>query len=153
VQIGPVQRYAGFRPANVDAPRMAKIFATIPELAALKDVRLYDPEHVAPIAEKVLHGVEVTSKPLLWSPEPGAELLVATGRTKSMSFVVALYPLSDDKYRLASYFLMLGDVAPVALVYEPSKRENLLWSSCWGCAGEQGSVHLRDDHRIVIVQN
>jgi hypothetical protein len=48
---------------------------------------------------------------------------------------------------------MLGDIAPIALAYEPHKREGLLWSTCWGCAGEQGSLKLREDHHIVIVQH
>jgi hypothetical protein len=47
---------------------------------------------------------------------------------------------------------MLGDVAPVALAYNPGKRRELQWSTCWGCSGESGGVSFREDRRIVIVQ-
>jgi formylglycine-generating enzyme required for sulfatase activity len=151
--IAPIQSRVAFRETKMDAQELAKIFATIPELAALKDIRIFDKEHVDEMRTRVGPGVHLATQPLLWSPESGAELLVATGRTKSMSFIVALYPLADDKYRLASYFLMLGDVDPIALAYEPFRRQDLLWSSCWGCAGEQGSVRVREDHHVVIVQH
>ena len=99
-------------------------------------------------------GITFTTNPVLWSPEPGAEILVATGRSKSMSFVVALWTLPEDRYRFASTFLMVNDLSPVALAYEPSKKNQLLWTSCWGCSGEQGSVSYRlEEHRVVIVQH
>jgi hypothetical protein len=152
-QVGAIPRYPGFRPAKLGAPELFKIFASIPELAALKDARLWDEEHIEAVKTRASNGVAVTVQPLLWSPEAGAEVLVAVGRTKAQSFIVALYPLPDGSYRLASYFLMLGDVTPIALAYEPHKREALLWSTCWGCAGEQGSVKVREDHHVVIVQH
>lgn len=152
--IAPIASVAAFRPSKLETPQLAKIFAGIPELATLKDIRLYEPGHLEGMREKINPGIHLATQ-VLWSPEPGAELLVVTGRSKSMSFIVALYPLPGDaeKYRLASYFLMLGDVEPIALAYEPFRRQDLLWSSCWGCAGEQGSVRVREDHHVVIVQH
>ena len=150
--IAPIGNVAAFRPTKLDTAQLAKIFSGIPELAQLKDIRMYEPGHLSEMKEKVAPGVHLATQ-LLWSPEPGAELQVVTGRSKSMSFIVALYPLEGDKYRLASYFLMLGDVEPIALAYEPFRRSDLLWSSCWGCAGEQGSVRVREDHHVVIVQH
>ena len=98
-------------------------------------------------------GITFTTSPILWSPESGAELLVAAGRGKTMSFVVALWTLPNDRYRFASSFLMLNDLSPVALAYEPAHRKELHWTSCWGCPGEQGSVSYRpEEHRVVIVQ-
>jgi hypothetical protein len=152
-QIGAIARYPGFRPSKVGAPELTKIFASIPELGGLKDARLWDEEHIEAVRSRATRGVVVTAQPLLWSPESGAEVLVAVGHTKATSFIVALYPLPEGNYRLAAYFLMLGDVAPIALAYEPHKRETLLWSTCWGCAGEQGSLKVREDHHVVIVQH
>ncbi len=150
--ITPIANVSAFRPTKLDAAQVAKIFAGIPELASLKDIRVYETGHLKEMKEKVNPGVHLDTQ-LLWSPEPGAELQVLTGRSKSMSFIVALYPLEGEKYRLASYFLMLGDVEPIALAFEPFRRQDLLWSSCWGCAGEQGSVRVREDHHVVIVQH
>jgi hypothetical protein len=70
-----------------------------------------------------------------------------------MSFVIALWPLGGGKYSFASSFLMLHDLSPVALAYDPTHRKELRWTSCWGCPGEQGLVSYRaEERRVVIVQ-
>jgi hypothetical protein len=154
--IAPIQTHPPFRKSGIDAAALSKIVAQLPELSRFTDgVRFYDPADVANVTGRsgALHdGIAYSMTPILWSPETGTELLVATGRTKSTSFVLALYPLPHDKYRVASTFVMLNDVAPVALAYEPTNRKQLLWSSCWGCAGEQGAITVREDHKAIIVQ-
>ena len=156
-QIAAIAPRPAFRASDLDAPRVNKIFATIPELSRLgSDVRFYDPADVKNIVGRSgasSDGITVSTAPVLWSPENGAELLVLTGRSKSAAFIVALYPLPNEKYRLASYFLLLGDLSPVALAYDSHRRQELIWTACWGCAGEQGSVRVRDDHHVVIVQH
>ncbi|MBL8612256.1 MAG: hypothetical protein JNL38_33250 [Myxococcales bacterium] len=145
-----------FRKVKMEADKLGKILQSIPELGRISgDVRSFEGEVgvVTSRSHASAEGVSFTGSPVLWSPELGVEVFVATGRTKNLSFVVALYPLPNDKYKLASYFLMLGDVAPVALAYNPSHRKELFWSSCWGCSGEQGAVSIRDDHHVVVVQH
>jgi hypothetical protein len=146
-----------FRRTKIDENELAKIFATIPELARIGDgIRLFSEPDVRNSilgrSSASADGITFATSPLLWSPEPGIELLVAAGRSKKMSFVVALYVLPHDKYRFASSFLLLNDVAPVALAYEGARRKELRWTTCWSCAGEQGGVSIRDDGRVVIVQ-
>lgn len=146
-----------FRRTKMDEAELARIFATIPELARIGDgIRLFsDPDvrnSILGRSSASAEGISFATSPLLWSPEPGIELLVATGRSKKMSFIVALYVLPHDRYRFASSFLLLNDVAPVALAYEGSRRKELRWTTCWSCAGEQGGVSIRDDGRVVIVQ-
>ncbi len=151
-----IETKPAFRKAKLDAAQIGKIFGAFPELARIgTEIRLFEGEvqSVVNRSNAAHEGITFTGSPTLWSPELGVEVLVVTGRTKNLSFVVALYAGAADKYRLASSFLMLGDVAPVALAYNPQRRKELLWSSCWGCSGEQGSVSLRDDHRVVIVQH
>lgn len=162
----PITPRAAFRKTSLDAADLAKIFASVPELARIAEgVKLYSDADVKSILSRSgasPDGITFTTAPILWSPELGVEVLVATGRAKKTSFVVALWPESSpsaadqlsakDKYRFASSFLLLGDIAPVALAYEPSHKKELRWTTCWGCAGEQGMVSLRDDGRIVIVQ-
>lgn len=156
-KIGPIEPRPGFRKTNLDPQRVSKIFAGIPELSRVgSNIRFFDPADVNNIVARSGKGrdtVTFTTEPVLWSPEAGAELVVITGRSKTAAFVVALYPLPDDTYRLASYFLLLNEVSPIALAYEPHRRQDLYWSACWGCAGEQGSIRVRDDHRVVIVQH
>lgn len=161
VEVAPIASRPAFRKTDLSAEDLARIFADIPELSHVREnIRLYgDPEVKSIVsrgaprgrAEGWAAGIHFATSPILWSPETGIELLVATGRAKKTGFVVALWTLPDGKYRFASSFLFLDDAAPVALAYEPSRRKELRWSACWGCAGEQGAVSLRDDGRVVIV--
>lgn len=159
--VAPVPPRPAFRKTDLTAEDLARIFADVPELGRVREnVRLYGEPEVKNIvargaprgrAEGWAAGIHFATSPILWSPELGVELLVAAGRAKKTGFVVALWTLPDGKYRFASSFLFLDDAAPVALAYEPSRRKELRWSACWGCAGEQGAVSLRDDGRVVIV--
>ena len=74
------------------------------------------------------------------------------GRGAKDSFIVALYRLPDNHYKLASSLLLVNDPGPFALAYHSEVRERLLWSSCWKCTGEGGTVSLRDGRRVIIVQ-
>ncbi len=154
--IAPIASRPAFRKTTLEASDLAKIFAELPELTRISEgVRLFTDDDVKNILARSGSsgdGITFATWPILWSPEPGVELLVATGRAKKTGFVVALWPLPDGKYRFASSFLFLGNSMPLALAYEPSRRKELRWSGCWSCAGEQGAVSLRDDGRVVIVQ-
>ncbi len=154
--VASIETRPAFRKTSLDADDLAKIFAEVPELARISEgVRLFTSDDVKTILARSSSsgdGISFATSPILWSPEAGVELLVATGRAKKTSFVVALWPLPDGKYRFASSFLLLGATMPVALAYEASRRKELRWSACWNCAGEQGAVSLRDDGRVVIVQ-
>jgi hypothetical protein len=147
----------GFRRASLEPAQLAKIFSTVPELVRIgRELRYFTEGDVKAIAARsgAAHdGITFMTAPILWSPESGAELLVAAGRGKTMSFVVALWTLPNEQYRFGSAFLMLNDLSPVVLAYEPARRKELRWTSCWGCPGEQGNVSYRpEDHRVVIVQ-
>lgn len=156
VAVPAIASRPAFRKTSLESADLARIFGEVPELSRIKEgVRLFpedDAKNVVMRSNSKADGITFTTSPILWSPERGVEVLVATGRAKRTSFVVALYPLPGDRYRFASAFLLLGDTRPVALAYEPSRRKELRWSACWGCAGEQGEVSLRDDGRVVIVQ-
>jgi hypothetical protein len=156
-KVPAVEEHQAFKKAPLEPPQLAKIFAQIPELVRVgRDLRYFTEGDVKAITARTAaahEGITFTTTPILWSPEPGAELLVAAGRSKTMSFVVALWTLPGDRYRFGSAFLMLNDLSPVALAFEPARRKELRWSSCWGCPGEQGTVSYRpEDHRVVIVQ-
>jgi hypothetical protein len=147
----------GFRRPKLEAADLATIFAKVPELARFAaDVHLYDPGDANGVHSRSsasIEGITFTSQPLLWVPETETELLVVVAHTKSTGIIAALYPLPNDTYRLASSFLLQNDLSPVALAFNPHSRKELLWTTCWGCAGGQGHVSVRDDHRVVIVQD
>ena len=125
-----------------------------PELARVgSEISFFDPGDGSYIVRSSADhtGVAFTTQPLVWSPEPGQQVLVVAGRGKTASFVAAWWVLPDGGYRLASSFVMLGEVAPVALAYRPAEH-TLYWTSYWLCPGESGHVSVREDHHIVIVE-
>ncbi len=143
-----------FRKAKIENAQLARIFAAIPELHRVSaDPQLFDPNEGAYLlrSDAPHPGIVFTTTPLLYTPEPGMEMLVVTGHSKSTGFVDALWTLPNDEYRLASSFLMLHDNAPIALAYS-EKGKRVWWTSCWNCPGEQGYLRINDDRRVVIVQ-
>ena len=160
--IAPIEAKAPFRKAKVDEKELARIFEKIPEMARVTEggktsIKLFSDSDVKAILNRPNapphEGFTFATTPILWSPEPGAELLVAAGRGKATGFVVALWTMPKDEYRFASAFFLLNDTSPVVLAYEPFRKKDLKWTACWGCAGEHGAVSYRDDHRVVVVQH
>jgi hypothetical protein len=146
--------YPLFRRNPMPIDEVAKLVTAAPELTRVgSDVSYFDPGDGSYLVRSSADhaGVAFTTQPLLWSPEAGQQVLVVAARGKSASFVAAWWVLPDGGYRLASSFVMLGEIAPVALAYRPSERA-LSWTSCWMCPGETGHVSVREDHHIVIVQ-
>ena len=155
VAMPAVQEHPTFRKTPIPVEQLAKMVAGSAELARVgSDVAFFDPNDGSYIVRsKADHeGVVFTTQPVLWSPEPGAEVLVVSARGKAASFVAAFWPQPDGSYRLASSFVMLGEIAPVALAYKPVEHQ-LWWTSCWQCSGETGHVSVREDHHVVIVQD
>jgi hypothetical protein len=146
--------YPAFRKNPMPLEDVAKLVTAAPELARVgSDIAYFDPGDGSYIVRSSADhsGVAFTTQPLLWSPETGQQVLVVAARGKAASFVAAWWLLPDGGYRLASAFVMMGEVAPVALAYRPAER-TLFWTSCWMCPGETGLVSVREDHHIVIVQ-
>jgi hypothetical protein len=147
--------FPAFRKTPMPVEEVAKLVAAAPELSRVgPDIAYFDPGDGSYIVRSSADhsGVAFTTQPLLWSPEPGQQVLVVAARGKTASFVAAWWVLPEGGYRLASTFVMLGEVAPVALAYRPAEHA-LFWTSCWLCPGETGHVSVREDHHIVIVQD
>ncbi len=155
-EIAPIESKPAFRKPKLEGAELVKVLNTFPAFARLEGVRGSVEGEVTDVQKRSgagHDGITFAWQPVLWSPETGVEVVVATGHSKATSFIVALYPLPNDTYRLASFFMFLSDLSSVVLAYRPDNRKELLWSSCWGCAGEQGAVSVRDDHHLVIVQH
>jgi hypothetical protein len=93
-----------------------------------------------------------TVEPVLWQPKQGVLLLLVPYRGTNGAVLAAFWALEGGGYRLASAFGLDREPVPMALVYEPRKREELHWSACWNCPGGQGEVLLKEDGRVVIAQ-
>jgi hypothetical protein len=149
------ETYPFFRKATLGVDELTKLVTTAPELSRVgSEIAFFDPADGSYISRSTAdrQGVTFASQPLLWSPEPGQQVLVVSARGKAASFVAAWWVLPDGGHRLASTFVMLGEIAPVALAYKPTER-TLWWTSCWQCPGETGHLSAREDHHIVIVQD
>jgi hypothetical protein len=149
------ETYPWVRKATLSLDELAKLVVASPELAHVgSDPAFFDPADGSYILRSTAdrEGITFSSQPILWSPEAGQQMLVVAARGKAASFVAAWWVLPDGGHRLASTFVMMGEVAPVALAYRPAER-TLWWTSCWQCPGETGHVSVRDDHHVVIVQD
>jgi hypothetical protein len=147
--------YPLFRRSPLALDELTKLVTSTPELARVgAEIAFFDPGDGSYIVRSTAdrQGVVFTTQPVVWSPEPGQQVLVVGARGKAASFVAAWWILPDGGHRLASTFVMLGEVAPVALAYRPAER-TLWWTSCWQCPGETGHLGVREDHHVVIVQD
>ncbi len=148
---------AAFRKTKMEDAELVRIVQQIPELSRLgSELRFFatgDANAIAGRAKDDANGITFSAQPVYWSPEPSVDVLVLTGRGKNASFVLALYPQEGGAYRLASFLLFAGEVAPVVLAYRAERRRELFWTTCWNCSGDQGGVSFRDDRRVVIVQH
>jgi hypothetical protein len=147
--------YPTFKKTTLPPDQLARMVEAAPELARLGgSIAMFEPgDNPYVRRSKADHeGITITPVPVLWSPSDGVQVLVVTGRGKEGSFVAAWWPLPDGQYRLASTFVMLGEVAPVALAFHPPDRA-LQWTTCWRCSGENGHLAPRPDGSIVILQD
>ena len=150
----PLQTY---RRVQLDPEQVTKMMHSVPELASLGEVTFFaEPDDVNRVTAKGdagRGGNNLTTNPLLWSPDVGEEILVMTGLGSSgSSFIAAFHRLPDDRYRLASSFVLKNDKGPIVLAFNGWVKNRVTWSTCWGCLGEEGAVIYRKSRRVVIEQ-
>lgn len=85
---------------------------------------------------------------LSWSPVRGEQIVVASGDTARGSLVVAYYPLPEGQVRFAGSYETKGEHTPILVAYKSDVRDELLFSTCWGCGGEGGALRLDDTARL-----
>ena len=85
---------------------------------------------------------------LTWSPVRGEQIVVASGDTPRGALVVAYYPLAEGQVRFAGSYEAKGEHTPILVAYKSDVRDELLYSTCWGCGGEGGALRLDDTARL-----
>jgi hypothetical protein len=144
---------------DVDDARLQSILRTIPELARYADgFALFD--RYAQDEALTRGGVtrenvtwRLEPRPLAWSPVRGELAWVFAGRGGGSSIVAVIHPLVGGGFAHGASFVFSGEAVPIAMAYEPGTPSEILWSACWGCGGENGSVMFRrEDASIVVVQ-
>jgi hypothetical protein len=95
---------------------------------------------------------ELAPGPFAWSPSTGEEVWVMAGSSGESALIAALYPMPDGSFRHAASFVLADETAPIAVLRTRGSRGELLWSACWGCAGESGAIRFDETARVVVVQ-
>jgi hypothetical protein len=92
----------------------------------------------------------VADGPIAWAPAQGRELWVASGSIGEQSLIAVLSADRGAVRHEASLVIDDRD-ARVALASSAEHPEELIWSTCYGCPGEGGSIRLGDDGRAMFV--
>ncbi len=145
-----------FRPLDESVERIRETLRQVPELAAWADD--FAPETLETMTRAVeagegvpgLRGWQLAGGVLQWSPGPGERVWVLSGRSGSDAILAVLYPNHDGTFRHGSSFILRDEPTPIAVAFTPPSRQELLWSSCWGCLGEGGAIVLREDGTVTI---
>jgi hypothetical protein len=147
---------SAFRPVSIGQDELVDLARKAPELARFgPEFALFTKDDVGRVTNVngvAFQSLTFTVEPLLWQPKQGVLLLLVPYRGTKGAVLAAYWELEGGGHRLASAFALKDEAVPMALVYEPKKREELHWSACWNCPGGQGEVMLKDDGRVVIAQ-
>ena len=102
------------------------------------------------VAENALGARRIVRGALRFAPRPFDEALILTGRSGQTSLIAVLYPTGTGYVHGASMVLE-NDPVSVLITYMPGST-TIGWTSCFDCSGEGGTIELRPDGRIIIVQ-
>jgi hypothetical protein len=89
----------------------------------------------------------ITGGPFAWSPDARAELFVAAGSIGERAMVAVLEVQPGGALRHAASLVIDDRDTSVAIGVNPETPRELLWTTCYGCPGEGGSIVLGDDGR------
>ena len=82
-----------------------------------------------------------------WSPLPGEELVILSGDRPAGATLIA-YRVTRSGPRFAGSFTTKDEHAPILVAYKSDTRDELLYSTCWGCGGEGGALKLDETRRL-----
>lgn len=150
-----IEDYPPFREGAVTNDAAKAALAAMPETAALsaglrihQSGALMEALKIAGRSQSSLAPWQAIQGPLLWSPTPGEELVVISGDTAGGAVVLAYYPNVNGAPRFAASYETRGEHTPLLIAYKSDTREELLYSTCWGCGGEGGALRLDADARV-----
>jgi hypothetical protein len=99
-------------------------------------------EHVQPWS--------IMASSFVWRPEPGTALWVLSGRSGAQALLVLLHRRSDGHFEHAASLVVDEPDATIAIGSSEQYPKQLVWSTCYLCAGEGGTVRLGDDGRVEL---
>jgi hypothetical protein len=151
----PAAELGGVRPITLDLMALRKALATVSALAPLADEFVpftqADSDAALRRGGRSRDGIAVwTFQPgaFVWSPRAGRELWVLSGRSGARALIAVLEPKGEHGLDHAASLVLHEPEVTVALGYSDRYRDQLTWSTCYGCAGEGGTIRSREDGRI-----
>ena len=143
------------RPLSVDLAALRKALATVPAIAPLASafVPFSDADVNAALRRggRSRNGITVWTfmgGAFAWSPRPGRELWVLSGRSGDRALLVVLEPKAGGAFTHAGTAILAEPQATIAVGASQQYPDQLLWTSCYGCAGEGGTIRSAEDGRI-----
>jgi hypothetical protein len=149
----------GAKPLELSVDAIRKALAGVPSLAALapafQPFSASDADAALRKGKRTRDGITAWAflpSVIAWTPASAEELVIVAGRSGAQALLAVLYPLGDGTCAHAASAVLREPDATVAIgssTTAPSPRE-LLWTSCYGCPNEGGTIRYGDDRRVVI---
>jgi hypothetical protein len=141
----------------IDQAAARAVFAVVPGLASIAAsfVPFTDSEIDAALRRggRSRQSVQVwTFMPAMfvWNPVPEKAWLVLSGRAGGHALFAVFESRGDGRFALAGSTSFEEPEASVAIGASDQYPKQLSWSTCYGCAGEGGTVRLDDDGRVEL---
>lgn len=148
-----------FRPLELDTAGARKLLEAMPETRALaasfRLARSGELTQALTQAGRSLQSLspwQAASPAFVWSPVRGEELTLLSGDSQNGAALIAFYPLPDGSLRFAGSYVTKDEHVPLLLAYKEDARDELLFSTCWGCGGEGGALQLSPEGRPRFLQ-
>ncbi len=85
-----------------------------------------------------------------WRPEQGTNLWVLSGRSGDRAVMALLYRRGGGRLEHAASLVVDEADASIAIGFADRYPKQLIWTTCYGCSGEGGTVRFGDDGRVEI---
>ena len=145
----------GVRPLELDLDALRKTLAAVPVLASLSGQ--FQPFAATDVdsalrrggrSRESIHVWTIMPSAFVWTPRAGRELWVLSGRSGGRALIAVLEPKGAQTFAHAASLTLHEPEATVAVGYSDQYPDQLVWSSCYGCAGEGGTVRSLEDGRV-----
>jgi hypothetical protein len=85
-----------------------------------------------------------------WSPMPGEELHVLSGRTAQGALLAVIHAHADGRLSHAASTVIAEPEATIAVGGSAEHARQLIFTTCYGCPGEGGTIRFGDDARVEL---
>lgn len=146
------------RALSLDAATARAALARVPELAAFATsfTPFTDADADAALRRGRASRTGITlwqflSSSTAWSPTRGEELHVLTGRTDQGALLAVLHAHGDGRLVHGASAVIAEPDATLAVGGSTEHPRQLIFTTCYGCPGEGGTIRFGDDARVELL--